>query len=213
MSIIPMSIDTTSTLRQRRSAGRPRAFDAQAALEAAVAHFWEHGYTGTSLDQLTHAMGIGRSSFYALFGSKHAVMMAALCYYNERLQQRIVAAAAAESDPRTAVLRVLELVACTERPAYGCLFVNSVSELVPLDEEVREQCDAHRRIVGRLVIALLRRVGFGVIAARKQSGALLSLAMGLITLRKSGASDRHIREVLGSAARQLLFEPSARPES
>ena len=153
-------------------------------------------------------MGIGRSSFYALFGSKHAVMMAALSLYNNRLQKRLRAAADAERDPRGALLRVLKLVACTEQPTYGCFFVNSVSELAPRDAEVRAVCNRHQRIVEALIIALLRRVGFRLAAARKQSGVLLSLAIGLITLRKSGASDRHIRDVLVSAAQQLLTMPS-----
>lgn len=202
-----MSGSVSSVPRARRPAGRPRAFDAQAALEAAVVHFWERGYADTSLDDLVIAMGIGRSSFYALFGSKHAVMMSALSLYNSRLQERLAAAAATEPDPRAAVLRVLELVACTQKPIYGCLFVNSVSELAPRDADVREQCDIHQRAVGGIVIALLRRAGFGLAAARKQSGALLSLAIGLITLRKSGASERHIRDVLVSAAQQLLARP------
>ena len=202
-----MSVSVSSVSGSRRPAGRPRAFDAQAALEAAVVHFWERGYADTSLDDLATAMGIGRSSFYALFGSKHAVMMAALSLYNSRLQERLAAAAAAEPDARTAVLRVLELVACTQRPIYGCLFVNLVSELAPRDVDVREQCDIHQRAVGEIVIALLRRAGFRPAAARKQSGALLSLAIGLITLRKSGATERHIRDVLVSATQQLLAQP------
>ena len=204
-----MSLSVSSDPRSPRPPGRPRAFDAQAALDAAVVHFWERGYADTSLDDLVAAMGIGRSSFYAFFGSKHAVMMAAFSLYNRRLQERLAAAASTEPDPRAAVLRVLELVACTEKPIYGCLFVNLVSELAPRDADVREQCDIHQRAVGRIVIALLRRAGFRLAAARKQSGALLSLAIGLITLRKSGASERHVRDVLVSATQQLLAQPPA----
>ena len=202
-----MNVLVSPVPRARRPAGRPRAFDAQAALEAAVVHFWERGYADTSLDDLVIAMGIGRSSFYALFGSKHAVMMAALSLYNSRLQERLVAAAATEPDPRAAVLRVLELVACTEKPIFGCMFVNLVSELAPRDADVRAVCDVHQRAVGALVIALLRRAGFRLAAARTQSGALLSLAIGLITLRKSGVTERHVRDVLLSAAQQLLARP------
>jgi AcrR family transcriptional regulator len=59
---------TSDTTTSRR--GRPRAFDREQALRAAQELIWRHGYEAMSLSQLEAAMGIGKTSLYAAFGSK-----------------------------------------------------------------------------------------------------------------------------------------------
>ena len=61
--------------------GRPRSFDADAALERALGVFWEHGYEGASLTTLTEAMGISRKSLYAAFGNKEELFLKVLQRY------------------------------------------------------------------------------------------------------------------------------------
>lgn len=53
-----------------RKRGRPRLLDRDAGLEVASRLFWQHGYEGTSISDLTQAMGITPPSLYATFGSK-----------------------------------------------------------------------------------------------------------------------------------------------
>jgi tetracycline repressor-like protein len=50
--------------------GRPREFDPDEVLETAMELFWEHGFDGVSISDLTDATGINRRSLYAAFGSK-----------------------------------------------------------------------------------------------------------------------------------------------
>ncbi|MEV9280671.1 helix-turn-helix domain-containing protein, partial [Klebsiella variicola] len=53
--------------------GRPRAFDRDHALRRAMELFWERGYEGTTIADLTSAMGVNRPSLYASFGCKEAL--------------------------------------------------------------------------------------------------------------------------------------------
>ncbi len=63
------------------SVGRKREFDRQQSLEAAMIVFWKNGYAGTSLSDLTEAMGINKSSLYASFGNKEELFIQATDFY------------------------------------------------------------------------------------------------------------------------------------
>ena len=61
--------------------GRPREFDRNAALEAAMVLFWRKGFSATSMTDLCEAMGVSSPSLYAAFGSKEALYLEALEHY------------------------------------------------------------------------------------------------------------------------------------
>jgi AcrR family transcriptional regulator len=67
--------------------GRPISFDKGAALEAAMLLFWERGFEGTSMAELTKAMGLSPSSIYAAFGDKYALFSLAVKRYTESRAQ------------------------------------------------------------------------------------------------------------------------------
>jgi AcrR family transcriptional regulator len=105
--------------------GRPRAFDADEALERAMRVFWERGYEGASLTDLTGAMGITKTSLYAAFGNKEQLFRKAVQRYAEgpaayavRALEEPTARAVAEAMLRGAVRTTTR----PEGPA-GCLSV------------------------------------------------------------------------------------------
>ncbi|MGI2110031.1 TetR/AcrR family transcriptional regulator [Shewanella frigidimarina] len=72
------------TITKAACVGRPRGFDIDIALEQALNVFWRNGYEGTSLNELTEAMGIKKPSLYAAFGNKEQLFFKAIDLYENR---------------------------------------------------------------------------------------------------------------------------------
>ena len=179
-------------------AGRPRQFMPEAALQSALEVFWRQGFEATSLDDLTCAMQLSRSSFYACFGSKQGVFMAAIQAYADKCFSNFNEISSAAPDPISAVRVILAAIADADADgrARGCFFVNSVTELVPHDAELAAYSQSHISRVAALVADLLVRAGFASPLAEERAGAVLALAMGAITLRKAGLSATRIQGLL-----------------
>lgn len=67
--------------------------------------FWERGFEGTSMADLTQAMGLSPSSIYAAFGDKHALFQLAVKRYMETRAQ--YATGALEESTLEKVVRAL----------------------------------------------------------------------------------------------------------
>ena len=65
------------------AAGRKKAFDENIALQAAMDLFWQKGYAGASLSELTQRMGINKPSMYSTFGNKEQLFIKATRLYIE----------------------------------------------------------------------------------------------------------------------------------
>lgn len=126
--------------------GRPREFDTDAALEKAMRLFWAKGYEGTSVADLTEALGISRPSLYAAFGDKQSLFRAALERYAEG-PAGYVAAALAKPTAHEVAEHLLEgaanLLAGSKNPG-GCLTVNGAIACGDEAEPVRRALSAHR---------------------------------------------------------------------
>ncbi|MCG5212790.1 TetR/AcrR family transcriptional regulator [Streptosporangium sp. KLBMP 9127] len=116
---------------------RPRKFDEERAVDAAMRAFWAAGYEATSTEDLCEATGLGRSSIYNTFTSKRALFLRALRHYAETMTERQVELLEGDAPVREKLRELLSRVVDEESgDPQGCLVVNTSIELAGRDEEV-----------------------------------------------------------------------------
>ncbi|GAB4512677.1 MAG: hypothetical protein Tsb0019_09530 [Roseibium sp.] len=189
------SRNSASAPRRGAGPGRPRAFDEAEALEAAMLVFWQNGFEATSLDDLTAAMGISRSSFYATFGCKQTLFLRALEHYSSNgIRNLKEVAEAAGGDALDAMMLALS---DPKGGARGCLLVNCITELAPHDGKVAE--------IGRRHLESIEDIFARTIdpdkpdEVRDRARAFSSLAIGTLALRKAGIPADRIARTLQQA--------------
>jgi len=188
--------------------GRPRAFDPDAALQQALELFWRQGYEGTSLSDLTAAMGINRPSLYAAFGNKEQLFRKALDRYlsgpaacfDEALRQPTA---------RAVAQRLLQGVVCQlgdpQNPG-GCLVVQAALSSGAEADPIRQVLAAHRNDARH---ALRRRFQRAVAAGDLPAGTkaadlaayLMAVVHGLAVQAAGGLSRKELQAVADLALR------------
>ncbi len=178
----------------RRRTGRPRAFDRDAALTAAMHLFWEHGFEATSIADLTRAMGITPPSLYAAFGDKQRLFREAVDRYlggRDAVVRTIATAASA-----FAAARDLLVAAATgdtgEHTPAGCLLASAMVSCSADAAALREDLAAIRRAIeGALRERIERDIRAGVMPADCDAdtlaGHVFAVVQGMSTLAKDGA--------------------------
>ncbi|MGI9657781.1 MAG: TetR/AcrR family transcriptional regulator, partial [Gaiellaceae bacterium] len=126
---------------KKRRRGRPRAFDRDEVLDAAVMVFWEKGYEGASIDNLTEAMGIQRPSLYATFGSKRDLFVEAIDRYAATHGRGSFDPLRNDPDTKSAVAAFFDtnIRRATERgKPRGCLIACVATETAETDVTLRQ---------------------------------------------------------------------------
>jgi AcrR family transcriptional regulator len=186
--------------------GRPRAFNADKALNAALKVFWARGYEGASLLELTRAMGINKPSLYAAFGDKAELF--------RKVVDRYVRGRAAlwdgmlnEKPARTAIERILYAAAdsltCVENP-HGCLLVQAALSCTKEADCIKAELAAKRADSDLLLRArLVRAQSEGELAASVDVAALsrfyTTVLRGMSVEASGGASRRDLQNVIDLA--------------
>ncbi|OUC94563.1 TetR/AcrR family transcriptional regulator [Streptosporangium minutum] len=194
---------------------RPRTFDEDRVLDAAMQAFWENGYEATSTRDLCEVVGLDRSSVYNAFESKHGLFARVLTRYIDSTtatQLEIL-----EDRERSAVERIralfagiVEVESASRRDGRGrgCLTVNTTVELAGRDPEIARLLDrdmARRLESLKAVIAAGRRDGD--ITSPRDPDSLarfLNAVIAGIRVAAQGGADRAALEGIAATAVDAL---------
>ncbi|WP_313804362.1 TetR/AcrR family transcriptional regulator [Sphingobium sp.] len=132
--------------RTHTARGRPREFDPEKALSAALTVFWRRGYEGASMAELTEAMGITKPSLYACFGNKESLFRKALDLYEREKLCYIKTALEAPTAKGVAerLLRGSLAIQTGTTDPHGCLGVISTVACTTQAESIRDDVIARR---------------------------------------------------------------------
>jgi len=189
---------------KRASAGRPREFDTDKALDGALRVFCFKGYDGASLSDLTKAMGINRPSMYAAFGNKEQLYRKTLDRYSESRSERMnefSAAPTARASVELLLRDAVENVTDPKNPGGGCFGVQGAMTCFNMSRQVKEHIGDMHVAFERLCRERFNRA----IEAGEQlpSGSAADFArfcsvmiQGLALQAKAGSSRKELQRVV-----------------
>jgi TetR/AcrR family transcriptional repressor of nem operon len=187
---------------------RPREFDEQAVLDAAIQCFWAKGFEATSMRDLIECMGITGASVYNAFGDKRGLYRRALAHYLESSFGERVVRLERTLAPRLAIETFfVEIIDRSMSDVHhrGCMMVNSALEAVPDAPDAQEIIDD---FLTRAEAFFYRCVAAGQadgsisrsLSAMDVSGLLLGVLLGIRVLARA----RPQRPLLESVVRPVL---------
>ena len=208
MAYIPIGMETVT----QSGRGRPREFDPEQALSAALQVFWRRGYEGASLAELTETMGITKPSLYACFGNKESLFRKALDLY-ERDKLTYIGDAIKAPTARDVAERLLmgSVDAATTGDCKGCMGVIASVACQSVEPSIRDDVNARAESSRRAIIARMQQaIDAGEFRVATEAEAitryLLAIMQGISVQAQSGASRDELLQVADSA---LLSWPSA----
>lgn len=195
--------------------GRHRQFNEDEALAAALSVFWQKGYEGTSLEDLTQATGVARPGLYAAFGNKQQIFIKALDLYDSRYMG-FMREALNEPTSHRVVERILRESAGVQTASaehLGCLGLNGALACSDDAEPIRREL-IRRRSATQLALSqrLEQAQREGDLPPSVDCATLatfvMTLSQGMAVQAKAGASRQMLEALVDHA---LSSWPSATP--
>lgn len=191
--------------------GRPRGFDPDAALDAAVETFWRRGYDGAGLGELTERMGISRPALYRFFGDKAQLFDAALDRYiqsNMGYVREALALPTAHDVAEAFLIGNARAVTMPGRP-HGCL---SVQAAVTDDADAFASLRDNRRAIQELLTERFSRsIAEGDLGPHEDADEIARFLITVATGFAIRAADGESRDALLALARRSAATVPASP--
>ncbi|MCG8367889.1 MAG: TetR/AcrR family transcriptional regulator [Pseudanabaenales cyanobacterium] len=191
---------------------RPRKFNVDEALDAAMNAFWERGYEATSLADLMQAMGLQKGSIYKAFGDKHSLFMNAMERYLNAAYEFHRTVIEGEASPKEGlkawIEKLTEFSTSKQGICRGCLMINTTIELGPHDAEMETPLKIHFSRLEKLLAKTVAR-GQKLSEFRQDMNStqlgelLLSVMTGLFVGLKGPMTEDKSRRIWGMALQVL----------
>lgn len=189
--------------------GRPRGFDEEQALEAAMMLFWSKGYEATSTSNLAKTMGINASSMYMAFGNKEELFKRAVVRYCDQHMTFFAAALALPTISETVQALFKGTIDLISTPGYprGCLTIQSG---MAATESIRAFLNGYRKrgeeSIKRRVDRAKREGDLGkTVNSADFSRYLMMLTIGMSVQAANGTGKSELRRQADLALRYLGY--------
>jgi TetR/AcrR family transcriptional regulator, transcriptional repressor for nem operon len=195
--------------------GRMRTFDVEEALDVALELFWQHGFDGTAMQALCHAMHLQPGSVYAAFGSKRDLFVAVVGRYVETVSaeavDRVNGAPSGLQGLREYFGYLVDAMVDGKR-RWGCLVTNSLVELATHDPDLAAMFQTHLvRLQTSFAAALARARAEGELrpgAGPESAGMLVAVVQGMNVMAKSRPGRATLQGVVDAALAGLVATPA-----
>ena len=196
----------------RRPRGRPKGYDPEQALARVTAAFWDAGYSGASLEDLTDAAGMNKPSLYGAFGNKHALYMTTLERYREMgrnaMREELSFGLALADGLRRVYARAIDIYTSGEHGARGCFLIGTAATEAVLDPKVRRMyADGLHELDEQLQARFQHALDTGELKSGLGAGDLARVACGImnsLALRARAGDPRAVLEATAEAGVRLL---------
>jgi AcrR family transcriptional regulator len=198
-----------ATPSAKRSAGRPRNFDRDLALSAALDLFWRHGFDGTSIPQLTQTMGISPPSLYAAFGSKVDLYREAINLYLTKHTGFMSSLFDEKISARKAVELALLAAAkqfCESDHAPGCMISSAELQASPDNQKLAAEITSFRKAAQKTLYTRLEAARkSGELASKTDTASLAAfyamVSQGMSVQARDGAKEVELKRLAKLAMR------------